>query len=51
MYALSKAGDVRMTAKEVAEVLGVTPEAIKKHVRGISARRRLYPQIGGAGIV
>jgi hypothetical protein len=33
MKDLAKQGDPRMTIKEVAEVLGVTEEAIKKHVR------------------
>lgn len=28
-------GDVRMTVKEVSDILGVTPEAIRKHIRGI----------------
>jgi phage antirepressor YoqD-like protein len=28
-------GEKRMTVKEVAEAFGVTPEAIKKHVRGL----------------
>jgi phage antirepressor YoqD-like protein len=39
MYEVTKQGDRRMTVREVAEVLGVTDEAIKKHIR------ELYPDL------
>lgn len=35
MKELSMNGDKRMTVKEVADILGVDPEAIKKHVRDL----------------
>lgn len=38
MNEIAAFGQPRMTVKEVAEALGVTPEAIKKHVR------ELYPE-------
>jgi len=44
MNDLSLFGDKRMTVKEVAEVLGVAPEAIKKHIR------ELYPEIMRNGV-
>jgi phage antirepressor YoqD-like protein len=44
MNELINTGDKRMTVREVAEVLGVTPKAIKKHIR---AR---YPNIIKNGI-
>jgi phage antirepressor YoqD-like protein len=44
MNELTNTGDKRMTVREVAEALGVTPEAIKKHVRA------LYPDIIKNGI-
>jgi phage antirepressor YoqD-like protein len=39
MHEVTKRGDQRMTVREVAEVLGVTDEAIKKHIR------ELYPDL------
>jgi phage antirepressor YoqD-like protein len=39
MNEVAKQGDRRMTVREAAEVLGVTDEAIKKHIRG------LYPDL------
>ena len=39
MNELSVYGDQRMTVKEIADVLGVTEEAIKKHIRN------LYPEL------
>jgi phage antirepressor YoqD-like protein len=44
MNELTRQGDKRMTVREVAEVLGVTDEAIKKHVR------ELWPDIMQNGI-
>lgn len=41
---MSVYGDKRMTVKEVATILGVEPEAIKKHVREI------YPELMQNGI-
>jgi phage antirepressor YoqD-like protein len=44
MYEVTKQGDRRMTVREVAEALGVTEEAIKKHVR------ELYPDLMRNGV-
>lgn len=44
MNELVKNGEKRMTVKEVAGVLGVDPEAIKKHVR------ELYPDLMRNGV-
>ena len=44
MNDLSLFGDKRMTVREVAEVLGVDPEAIKKHIR------ELFPELMRNGV-
>jgi phage antirepressor YoqD-like protein len=44
MNELANRNDSRMTVKEVAEILGVTDEAIKKHVR------ELYPDLMRNGV-
>lgn len=44
MNELVKSGEKRMTVKEVADVLGVDPEAIKKHIR------ELYPDLMRNGV-